>query len=398
MEIFKDLFILGLLVILIRKNIQIGHSLFITAILFGLLHEVSVWKLGSLMIDTMLLPSTLTVFAALVLITLLENVMRYTGGQSLLVNGVKNVSGDPRFAMAALPAIIGLLPSPGGARFSAPLVEEASKGVQVKSEQNAAINYWYRHIWEYYLPLYPSSLLAVEILDIPYSTFILVMLPFTIISIIAGLILNRGMVMPDKSCHNKTPGAWKEVMEGLAPIIAIMILVIVFGLNILAALILVIAALIVYYKVTLSSLPPMIKNALAPRLLYMVFAALYLRDVLMGSGAIDQLLTYFQSIDMNFTLIIILLPFSIGLLTGVTIPGISIGLPLVVSVAGPDNLLSMASVVIAANMAGLMLSPLHLCFIMSVEHFQANFWDSYRRLILPQTLVMLVSLAYAYLI
>lgn len=398
MEIFKDLLILGLLVFLIRKNVQIGHSLFITAILFGLLHEVSVLNLGKIIYRTFLSPSTLTILSALVLITLLENVMRHTGGKSLLVNGMKHVSGDPRFAMAALPAIIGLLPSPGGARFSAPLVEEAAKGINIKTDQNAAINYWYRHLWEYFLPLYPASLLAVEILGVPYNTYILYMLPLTIFSTLAGIILLRGLVIPENENKKKTPEAWKEVLEGLAPIIAIMALVIIFGLNILIALLAVITVMILYYKISLKSLPPMIKNALSPRLLYMVFAAIYLRDVFTESGAIDQLLAYFQAIDLDFTLIIIILPLSMALLTGITIPGISITLPLVMSMAGPDNIMSMASLVNAANVAGLMLSPLHLCFIMSVEHFHANFWGSYRKLILPEILVVLAAAVYAYLI
>jgi len=398
-EALKDIFVLVLLVVMFKKRIQIGHVFVISAVLFGLLHYISPLKLASLLFLSVTSHSTLAIFAALYLITLLEKVMRKSGSQSKLVSGLMHISGDPRVSMAALPAIIGLLPSPGGARFSAPLVEEASKGITITKEQNAAINYYYRHLWEFFLPLYPASLLAVEILQIPLENFVLVMLPFTLFTVIAGLLLFRKFPLQERSNQeNNSPLAKRQVFEGLAPIIAIMILVLVFKLHILLALLITIAFMLIYYKIAIAETGHMIAAALEIKLLYMVLGAIYLREVLVQSGSIEQLLTYFQGIGLSPLLISIIFPIMLGLLTGVTLAGVTISLPIVVSLAGPHNLISLGSLAFASIVIGIMLSPVHLCLLMSIEHFAADFGKTYVKLILPEALLLLFAIAYSYIL
>jgi len=394
LELLKDLLILALLIILLRKGIQLGHVLFAAALLFGLLHGLNPGELIILIYQSLSSPANLIIYAALILISLLEIVMRRTGSQGRLVSGMKNLSPDHRFAMAALPAIIGLLPSPGGARFSAPLVEEAARELEVCGEDQAAINYWYRHIWEYFLPLYPSILLAIQIMAIPAQTFVLVMVPFTIYNVIIGLLLFRPIAKPGRTASQPT-AIWRFVLEGLAPILAIMALVLIFNLNILLALFAVIIVMLIAYRVPLPELPQMAWEAVAPKLLYMMFAAIYLRDAMVATGAIDQLSLYIKSAGLDPLLVAIILPFAITFLTGMTIPGISITLPLLAAMGGPANILSLGSLTLAANMVGSMLSPIHLCLIMSVDHFKCSLGGTYRRILIPSGLLLAFAIVYA---
>ncbi|MBV5323544.1 DUF401 family protein, partial [bacterium] len=96
----------------------------------------------------------------LAFIMMMEHQLRTTGMLKQMVVSLSNALPDRRMVMAALPAMIGMLPSPGGAVFSAPMVAEAAEGVVASPEQKALINYWYRHIWEYISPLYPGIILA----------------------------------------------------------------------------------------------------------------------------------------------------------------------------------------------------------------------------------------------
>lgn len=394
MEIFKDLLILALLIILLRKGVQLGHVLFATGLFFGLLHGLTPVQLIVLIYQSLISPANLILYTALILISMLEIVMRQTGSQGLLVSGMKTLSKDHRFAMAALPAIIGLLPSPGGARFSAPLVEETARELAVKGEDSAAINYWYRHIWEYFLPLYPSILLAIQIMAVPMKTFVLVMAPFTILNVAIGLLLFRPIGKP---AHPDTPPTrtWLHVLEGLAPILAIMALVLVFNLNILIALLISIIFMLLFYQVKLTRIPKMCWESLTPKLLYMMFAAIYLRDAMVASGAIDQLSEFIRNAGLNPLLIAIILPLSITFLTGMTVPGISITLPLMVAMGGEANILSLGSLTLASNMVGSMLSPIHLCLIMSVEHFKCSMGGTYRKILLPSALLLAFAIVYA---
>jgi len=394
LELLKDLFILVMLIILLRRGVQLGHVLFAAGLLFGLLHGLNPGELFILIYQSLSTPANLIIYAALILISLREIVMRRTGSQGRLVSGMKNLSSDHRFAMAALPAIIGLLPSPGGARFSAPLVEEAARELEVCGEDQAAINYWYRHIWEYFLPLYPSILLAMQIMAVPAQTFVLVMAPFTVFNTLTGLLLFRPITKPEQPPSPAT-SRWRQVLEGLAPILVIMALVLIFNLNILAALLIVIIIMLLVYRVPLPEVPYMVWEAVAPKLLYMMFAAMYLRDAMVTTGAIDQLSLYIKNAGLDPLLIAIILPFAITFLTGMTIPGISITLPLMAAMGGPAQILSLGSLTLAANMVGSMLSPIHLCLLMSVEHFKCSLGGTYRRILLPTLLLLVFAVGYA---
>ena len=64
-------------------------------------------------------------------------------------------------SIMALPAVIGLVPMPAGARFSAPFVEQMA--AQRDPAWKTAVNYWFRHLWEYWWPLYPGVMLAATL-------------------------------------------------------------------------------------------------------------------------------------------------------------------------------------------------------------------------------------------
>jgi len=106
---------------------------------------------------------------------------------------------DQRIIMATAPALIGLLPSVGGALFSAPMVEEVSKGAKITPERKTFINYWFRHLWEYVSPLYPGIVLAAAITNIPFNKLALIQAPLTFITILIGIIYGFKGIKEDQS-------------------------------------------------------------------------------------------------------------------------------------------------------------------------------------------------------
>lgn len=398
MEIIKDVAILIIFFVMVWRKVRIDIILFSCALIFGLAHYMTPIQLSKLLFVSLISESTLKILGVLYLISLMEIIMRKSGILGKMVNSVKVLSGDSRIAMASLTAIVGLLPSPGGARFSAPLVDEAGIETNISNDRKAAINYYYRHVWEYFLPLYAAPLMAIEILQISITKFILIMLPYTIITALSGcLIFGRGSIDYNKNKAKPSRSIWYDFFEGISPIILVMLLVMLFNMYIILALFIVIFAMILYYKIDLKEVPKIIKTAFSPRLIFMIFSAIYLRNILQDSGSVDQLVQFFQVAGLNTTIIAIVFPFIISFLTGITLPGVTITLPVVISMSSPENMLAMASLSLASNMIGDMLSPVHLCFIMSVEHFKADFGRAYRSLIIPESIVMLFGLVYSYL-
>ncbi len=405
METLKIIFILTVLIIMIRKRLHLGHAFLITACLFGLLHQIKMWEMVKIAYSSLLSPASLIILGSLLLINILEKIISETGMQTRLVTSIRNFTGDPRAAMVILPGLIGLLPSPGGAVFSAPMVKEASRELHISPERSAAINFYFRHIWEFFLPLYPANLIAAQIIGVPLNQFIIMMFPFMPATVLMGLILFHHVhvskededqnIKADKA--ESATQSWLHLCEGLLPIVAILLMVIIFKLNILLALTITISVMFLYYRIPFKKAGLMVKKSLAPGLFYMTFASLYLSDVLQQSGSIEQILSSLLQGGLNPLVITLIFPFFIGLLTGITLPGITIAIPIILTLAGPNQALTLSCLAFMSTFIGVMLSPTHLCLILSVEYFAANFAKTFRHLFIPETTLMLFSILYCYL-
>ncbi|MFP4522582.1 MAG: DUF401 family protein, partial [Fibrobacterota bacterium] len=77
----------------------------------------------------------------------LSGQMAATGSMRDLVSEVRKLIPE-KYSMAVLPALIGLLPMPGGAVFSAPLVDSCDEEKTVSPLLKTKINYWFRHVWD----------------------------------------------------------------------------------------------------------------------------------------------------------------------------------------------------------------------------------------------------------
>lgn len=148
-----------------------------------------------------------------------------------------------------MPAFLGLLPSLGGARFSAPIVEAASRGTQLTQDHKAAINFWFRHIFEFSSPIIPGMIMACSIAGVAFSDFIAHLCWLTLLSFGLGwLVLIRPLDMPSNSNLDVDPAERrKDIMDltlSLAPVIVNFLLVVFCDLNASTSMALVTVAMI----------------------------------------------------------------------------------------------------------------------------------------------------------
>ena len=125
-------------------------------------------------------------------------------------------------SLVLIPAAIGLVPLPGGALFSAPLVGKSAQNSSSSPEWKAAVNYWFRHILEYWWPLYPVVIVTLSIFTLQTWKFMLLQIPFTFVSLVAGylfLLKNQPFSFADEE-------AAEENLPGIAMVmLPIMIIV-----------------------------------------------------------------------------------------------------------------------------------------------------------------------------
>ena len=124
-DVVKILIIFATILILINRKLNLGLAMIIGAIGLALLYQLSLAAVGGVLITTVTSYTGIQLILALGLIMIMENILRKTETFKEMMAALKNVVRDARIVLAAPPAIIGMVPSVGGAYFSAPLVEEA---------------------------------------------------------------------------------------------------------------------------------------------------------------------------------------------------------------------------------------------------------------------------------
>jgi integral membrane protein (TIGR00529 family) len=299
--------------------------------------------------------------------------------------------------MAILPGVIGILPSAGGAAFSAPLVQEAAGNLAVSPERRAFINYWFRHIWEYLCPLYPGVILTSAVTAIPLNRLMLSQLPLAAAVVIVGSLLCFRGVAGSALHDERRKDDLKDLTVSLLPIIAALALVAVFKLNLSLAMVLIVVALFMLYRYRPAQIAAAVRESISLNVILMVCGIMVFKGMLDASGAIEALPRFFQESSLPPMVVFFTLPFIVGLLTGLTVAFVGSTFPIIVAMTGGHPDPATVTFAFASGFAGVMLSPTHLCLLLTVRYFGADLAGTYRLMYLPVLLVFLVGLVVLFL-
>jgi len=391
-----------LVLFLIRKKLSLGHAFLLGAIslslFFGLLPRATI---GS-MAESIVYPKTLSLAFIVALILILSSSMELAGQMKRLLGNFKGLTANIRINLIVFPALIGLLPMPGGAIFSAPMVKELGANSKLPGDKLSFINYWFRHIWEYCWPLYPGILLATILADLNIVNFVLFMCPITILAVCFGYWPLRSLKnsQEDDAGNPPNPTVWPFVRE------MIPIMVVIFpglGMGILFSyafpklsiskeigLILALFMSIgwVWYQNTLSKekIWKVLSNPQNMNMMYIVASILIFKGILEDSRAVEAISKELIMLNVPLVLIAVVLPFLVGLITGITIAFVGVTLPILIplihslGVGETGFMLPYVMLTIVCAFSGVLLSPLHLCLILSNEYFNTSMRAVYRHL------------------
>jgi integral membrane protein (TIGR00529 family) len=301
-------------------------------------------------------------------------------------------------SLVLIPAAIGLVPMPGGALFSAPLVGRTAQNSSNSPEWKAAVNYWFRHILEYWWPLYPVVIVTLSIFTLQSWQFMLLQMPFTFVSLSAGyffLLRGQAFSFTDEPVEQNLP----SIVQVLLPIVIIVLATLLLpgffhrmtpGLNpaswkLFSMLSGLLVSLIIIWFDRAKHSRKMFSDLASLKTLnvFVTLAGVMIFESLLDSSGLIPLAGRELSTGrVPIGLIIAFLPFLAGLVTGIAIGFAGAAFPIVVGFisAGEINLHPMAALVLAFSMgyAGMMLSPVHLCFLLTVEYFSASLIKVYK--------------------
>ncbi len=173
-------FLVSIAIILVLSKKSLTAALFSGALLLGffVLQPEAVF---SQLVFTLTEPSIALLALAVAIIPLIGGVMEETGQMDSLVKNLR-IGKKPFLAFA--PALLGMLPMPGGALMSAPLIKKA--GGKISPRLKSAINVWFRHVLLFVYPLSPALIGAVKIANLELYSVIPFLFPFFVFSILLG--------------------------------------------------------------------------------------------------------------------------------------------------------------------------------------------------------------------
>lgn len=420
MELFTDIpsvirILIVFAAILIAMKARLHMSLaFLTGVAaLIILFAIPPQDAGIMIFKAIIGGKTLSLALLLLFIMLLSEGMALTGQMNRMLTAFRGMVKSPFINLAVFPMLTGLLPMVGGAVLSAPMVKEMANKAALEPAQLSYINYWYRHVWEFWWPMYPGFLMAVSLIYIPVTRLMLLMFPLAIIIIASGYLPARKFMPKSLGNGEHKPRALRRFLKEAYPLFA----VIAFGmlLGAVAARIfpqwqvareacLIIALFLgTLWVLRLGRVPKhkalgLLKNKRLYSMVYVVFAIMIFQGVLVGSNAAKVLAAELVALNAPLVIICIALPFILASLTGITMAYVGASFPIIISMVtymGMTHLMPAYIVLaLAAGQCGLILSPTHACLVLSNQYFCTTHTRVYRYLIPPTALLFIASVLY----
>ncbi len=390
-----------LIVVLLRFKVLIGPAILSGGLLIWLFESRSFEKLWVAFTETLTMQRTWDLLLCLYFVMCLEVELRKSGSLHGMVVTLRNIFSSNKVTLAFMPAFLGLLPSLGGARFSAPIVQEASEGIAVDDEQKSAINLWFRHIFEFSNPLMPGVILACGIANVSIGDLIDQVGWVTILCFVLGwifLIVPLKITDPEKATNTQHDRAidWKSLILAFGPIVTSFILIVAFDVQAALAMGLVVVAFIPLYfwfKRPIS-VKSVFTESLDKKLFFNVVCILYFIQLLTVIGTLDEIVNVFNNSALPQAVIIACLSFIFGVMTGMGQGYIAIVMPIVALMA-PGNIV-LVGIAMVYGMAGQMVTPTHLCILVTVEYFKSRLWKTIGKCGVLSLLMILIFSAWTY--
>jgi integral membrane protein (TIGR00529 family) len=375
---------LAALVVLLRFGIRIGKAMTVSALVLAVLLGVTPGQMWSRLVaewqELPLSETTPYLFVSLMALLLLVNVvgeaMSQIGLSARLVPAMHGLFRSRRVALATIPLLMGMLPTPGGIMLSAPMVREAGDRIGVERSRLAAINFFFRHQWEPVWPLFPAMPLIVSMLGVPAGRVIGYHLALSLAGIVGGVVALLLVGIPPRQTDHLPPQGGlvahaKDFVHALWPILFTGVLYVKWHVPPAVGVFLAIMGLLLLHRVSLRRWGGIFRAAREPDMVLLLFGALWFKLNLEASGAVASVVSFFHQMHMPALLVLFVLPFLVSFSTGVTTPTVAITYPFLMPfIRTPGGMsLGVETLAFAGVVFGLAVSPIHLCLALSASYF-----------------------------
>lgn len=384
-------FLLSLFLLLVISRRSLWAGLVIAAFTLGIF-TLPVHRIWQEVYVTLTDPSILLLSLGVGLIPMIGGSMELSG---LMDELVSNLRIGKRLFSAFSPAFLGMLPIPGGALLSAPLLKKAGEGIP--DVEKSAINVWFRHILILIYPL-GTLLAAAKMAHLNLYVVMLYLIPGFILMFILGYFFLlkdiRGEI--DYGSDFRLKGLLIPVMVILvAPVIHFSLITIfpevlpeiflVVGVGV--SLILALSFGNLRWEQIL-----LVWRKTGPWKFSLIIIGMFLFLNIFKASDASRVIAEFT---VSRTLLLVGIGSILGFLTGRVQVPVSILLPIYYSKYGTNVITpSVFALMYFSIYMGYVISPVHPCVSVSLEFFKVELKDFFKLLIIP----VLISLCIAFIL
>jgi len=366
-----------ILLLVARRSLSLAMAL-AAAILAAF--TLSPSGMGGALRQTFLDPSVLLLALIVAMIPLIGGVMESSGQMDRLVANLR-IGVRPFLAFA--PALLGMLPMPGGALLSAPLVERGAG--HAPGDVKTVANVWFRHALLLVYPLGPALIASAKIAQLEVYAVIPFLAPAFFLCLAAGYVFLLRKVSGRLSRAEAFSLAGLVVplfVILVAPLLDLLLQgtgwfsIMEIGTTLGVATSLGIAMWV--GRVRPSAFRKVVRKAKPWKYSLIIFAMFAFLNVFAASGAPERI----AGMALDPMILCIGIGFILGLVTGRIQAPMSIIVPIYISTYGALSAPAFA-VTYFAVFLGYILTPVHPCISVSVEYFHTTMGAFLRRIAAP---------------
>jgi integral membrane protein (TIGR00529 family) len=382
-------FMASLATILVISKRNLGLGIISGAIILGLFtlpRSVLIEQIVRTATDM----SVILLALAMGVVPMLGGTMK-AGGQ--IDSLVANLRIPRRYLLAVSAALMGLLPMPGGALLSAPILEKG--GENVPPDLISAINNWFRHLFILIYPLSSALIVSAKIVGLDVYRAVIYLLPGFCLALVLGYIFFLRHV------NGRVVNQGSFSLAGLSiPLMVILsapaldfILKRLFDIGSLATLIgvstaLVLSIIVSRTRIDLIDTARRMKPWNFALIIVGMFLYLYVFETSQAGAAIAAL-------PLPPLILAVTAGFALSLLTGrVQLPA-SIIFPVYMGAAGAVSAPIFAIIYMAVYF-GYIISPVHPCLVVTCEYFRVPIRAMVSRLVAPTLVVLAFVLGFTF--
>ncbi|KYK21611.1 hypothetical protein AYK21_00725 [Thermoplasmatales archaeon SG8-52-2] len=350
---------------------------------------------------------TIELSVLLTLIYVLAKTMQETGAIDKMIKSLRSIFYKGG-TIGVIPAVYGLMPVPGGALFSAPLIDKEGEKYKLKQSQKNFLNVWFRHIW---FPIYPVSsammlIISADFADIDIYELIVANFPSFIAFIIIGLIFLKFFIKKIPTPKSKPKKDHVGLVYLLPPVLPIIVYILFFSMfaaigienlkdfqRSIFILGVVFSILSLYFLIDIDwkKYLRILRQSLSFNLAFAIIGIMVFRQMIEVSESNEIIASIIGGLPFHPIFIVIIVPLIMGLITGYNFGAIALSYFLVEPLFEFTgiNIIGFASLIFISSLVGYLISPIHLCNVVSSDYLKTDTTRMYKMYI-PAVVFLLI--------